>query len=225
MARARKGKRLITVDGEQYLWTGEAPVTVVRLDGRGSLLRAVFDLHHAEPKQVADALTHALRSGWKPTVPGEPFQLLDAHEVLPEYPLLRAVDAGDALAVSALLEQGMDADTKFQGGSMLLRATSRNKLEVVRLLLQAGADPNGKGDLWPPLVSAAGNGWAAITEMLLAFGADVSVRDQHGRTALWRARNSGVLQSLRMGYPYLPLHTIEGFDEVIRLLEGKHAPE
>ena len=58
--------------------------------------------------------------------------------------LTDAARSGDHAAVSALLEQGADANaTDVDGTTALHWATYRDDAEMVGLLVAAGADPNG----------------------------------------------------------------------------------
>jgi len=57
--------------------------------------------------------------------------------------LSAAARKGDAAAVKALLDAGVDVDTKFRyDATALSYASDRGHVEVVKLLLERGADPN-----------------------------------------------------------------------------------
>jgi hypothetical protein len=198
MALPRKGSRTISVRGNSYRWKGGPAVTVVRLAHQGNRLHVHFNLlYAAHPKQVADAIAYALDHGWVPNQPGKPFVIPHGNEILPEYPLWHSVAEGEETDVAALLSAGADPNTKLQGRSVLRLAANLNKPEVVKVLLEAGADPDGNGDHWPPLTVASSRGYTEVTKLLLDYGADVSIRDKHGRTALWRAENKYIIMLLR----------------------------
>ena len=57
--------------------------------------------------------------------------------------LSAAARKGDAAAVKALLDEGIDVNTKFRyDATALSYAADRGHVEVVKLLLDRGADPN-----------------------------------------------------------------------------------
>jgi ankyrin repeat protein len=219
-----RGFRRIVVRGEAYRWKGASQVTVERLDRQGSRLEVRFDLHHAEPRQVASAIVYALDHGWNPAQMGKPFLVPDGNATLPGHPLWQAVEEGRSDEVAALLVAGADPNTQLQGRSVLHLAVTLKHEEVVQVLLAAGADPDGRGERWPPLATAAGKGWVAITRRLLEGGANINGIDAHGRTALWRAENNCFLPMLERGEPGLR-QTKEEFEAVVRLLQEAGAAE
>ena len=59
--------------------------------------------------------------------------------------LFEAARAGDAAAVTALLDKGADVNAKFRyGATALFKAAERGNTEVVKVLLARGADPSVK---------------------------------------------------------------------------------
>lgn len=89
--------------------------------------------------------------------------------------LFEAARKGDAAAVKALLDRGVDVNTKFRyGATALSYASDKGHLEVVKLLLERKADPNVKDTFYgaTPIIWAAQKGHAKIVEALLAAGAE-----------------------------------------------------
>lgn len=94
--------------------------------------------------------------------------------------LSAAARKGDAAAVKALLDAGVDVDTKFRyDATALSYASDRGHVEVVKLLLAHGADPNVKDTFYgaTPLTWASGPAMertprhAEVVKLLLAHGA------------------------------------------------------
>lgn len=90
---------------------------------------------------------------------------------------------GDVAGLSALLAQGLPADTADEKGNpLLMLASYHGHAEAVRLLLKAGSKPdarNAKGQT--PLGGVAFKGHVEIAKMLLDAGADPAA-DQGGST-------------------------------------------
>lgn len=89
--------------------------------------------------------------------------------------LFNAARKGDVAAVKALLDRGVDVNTKFRyGATALSYASDKGHLEVVKLLLERKADVNVKDTFYgaTPLIWAAEKGHAKIVEALLAAGAE-----------------------------------------------------
>jgi hypothetical protein len=92
-----------------------------------------------------------------------------------EEELLNAVRQGDAAAVKALLERGVNANAKFRYDRMPLSfACDRGNVEIVKLLLEAGAEVNAKDTFYgaTALTWAANKGHADIVGLLLGRGAE-----------------------------------------------------
>ena len=99
-------------------------------------------------------------------------------------PLTQAADAGDVVAVRALLsERPADVNaTEPDGATALHYAANRGNLEIVEALLAAGADAaaaNRYGVTPVSLASRSGN--ALVVERLLEAGADPNVTIGAGR--------------------------------------------
>jgi ankyrin repeat protein len=95
--------------------------------------------------------------------------------------LSAAARKGDAAAVSKLLDEGVDANTKFRYGVTALSfAADHGNLEVVKVLLAHGADPNAKDTFYnaTPLTWASSPAQkrkpehAEIVRLLLKAGAN-----------------------------------------------------
>jgi len=95
--------------------------------------------------------------------------------------LSAAARKGDAAAVSKLLDEGVDVNTKFRYGVTALSfAADHGNLEVVKVLLARGADPNAKDTFYnaTPLTWAASPAQkrkpehAQIVGLLLKAGAN-----------------------------------------------------
>jgi len=94
--------------------------------------------------------------------------------------LSAAARKGDAAAVKALLDAGVDVNTKFRYDvTALSYASDRGHVDVVKLLLERGADPNVKDTFYgaTPLTWAASPAMertprhADVVKLLLAHGA------------------------------------------------------
>jgi hypothetical protein len=94
--------------------------------------------------------------------------------------LSEAARKGDVAAVTRLLDEGVDVNTKFRYGVTALSfASDRGHVDVVRLLLERGADPNTKDTFYgaTPLnwasrpAQARKPGHATIVGLLLKQGA------------------------------------------------------
>jgi ankyrin repeat protein len=88
--------------------------------------------------------------------------------------LFAAVRKGDAAAVRALLDKGVDVNTKFRyDATALSYASDRGHLEVVKLLLERKAEVNVKDTFYSatPLIWAAQKGHTEIVRVLLEHGA------------------------------------------------------
>ena len=89
--------------------------------------------------------------------------------------LFNAARRGDAAAVKALLDRGVDVNTKFRyGATALSYASDKGHLEVVKLLLERKANVNVKDTFYgaTPIIWAAQKGYAKIVEALLDAGAE-----------------------------------------------------
>jgi ankyrin repeat protein len=89
--------------------------------------------------------------------------------------LFEAARRGDAAAVKALLDKGVDVNTKFRyGATALSYASDKGHVEVVKLLLERKANVNVKDTFYgaTPIIWAAQKGHAKVVEALLDAGAE-----------------------------------------------------
>jgi hypothetical protein len=89
--------------------------------------------------------------------------------------LFEAARKGDVATVKALLDGGVDVNTKFRyGATALSYASDKGHLEVVKLLLERKADVNVKDTFYgaTPIIWAAQKGHAKVVEALIAGGAE-----------------------------------------------------
>jgi Ankyrin repeats (3 copies) len=87
---------------------------------------------------------------------------------------LDAVRKGDAPAVKAVLDQGVEVDAKFRYERTALSfAADRGSVEIVKMLLERGADVNAKDTFYKvtPLTWALEKGHVEIVRLLLDKGA------------------------------------------------------
>lgn len=134
-------------------------------------------------------------------------------------PIFEAVQKGNIEALRALLNRGVDPNSRDEGQPVLFRAVIGGNRETVQLLIQAGADVNatntgvtalGLAVWWAPevvpdLIAAGANvntaspalstavikkGNLAVVELLLKSGDNVNARDR-GVTALMMASAAG----------------------------------
>jgi outer membrane protein assembly factor BamB len=107
----------------------------------------------------------------------------------PRERLWQAAREGDAAAVQALLDAGVEPDVEFrQGGTALIFAAQRGHAEVVRLLLARGANPNARETLNNTTALHFGISYPEVVRLLVEHQADVNARDlQAGQSPLWWA--------------------------------------
>ena len=110
-----------------------------------------------------------------------------------EAPLIAAVKAEDAGAVSALLDGGADVNaTQPDGATALHWAAFRDHHEIASRLIAAGADVNAANELGATaLWLAADNGSATMVERLLAAGARADRALSEGETPVMTASRTG----------------------------------
>ena len=104
-----------------------------------------------------------------------------------------AVKSEDLTAVKQHLEQGVDVNTRDDGGRTLLSvATETGRVETVEYLVSKGADINAKdNEGQTPLHHAAIKGDLATVKYLVESGADIKAKDSHGAAPLDYAVESG----------------------------------
>jgi outer membrane protein assembly factor BamB len=93
----------------------------------------------------------------------------------PKEDLWTAARKGDAVAVRALLEKGVDVNTKTHyGATALWFAAYKGHLDIARVLLEHRADVNAADSVWEltPLQLAAGEGRDELVRVLLEAGAE-----------------------------------------------------
>src|SRR5687768_5006398 len=98
-----------------------------------------------------------------------------AHAADPGDDLLAAARKGDAAAVEALLDKGVEVDFKNSyGATALSYAADRGHVEVVKVLLEHGADVNVRDTFYKalPVIWAALKGHAQVVRLLLDKGAE-----------------------------------------------------
>lgn len=109
--------------------------------------------------------------------------------------LWAAARQGDAKAVAALLDKGVDVNTRTRyGATALWFAAYKGHLDVIKVLLERKADVNVMDTVWgeTPLSMAAGDGKVEIVKALLAAGArgaDAALLDaaQQGKVEILQA--------------------------------------
>ncbi|MFN7113800.1 MAG: ankyrin repeat domain-containing protein [Alphaproteobacteria bacterium] len=119
----------------------------------------------------------------------------------PEKKFLLAAQKGDTVAMAALLEKGVDVNTRTADGETALRiACMNNDVPAARFLLKMGADVNmSDAEGRSPLSRAAGEGFNALLKLLLAApGINVDAQKLDGDTALRLAVMHNQLESVRL---------------------------
>jgi hypothetical protein len=112
--------------------------------------------------------------------------------------LLRAVKAGDRVAVAALLARRVDVNgAEADGTTPLHWAIERGDVEMTRMLVRAGASVTatnrfGATPLW--LAAVAGN--TEVMGILLEAGADPNATSAEGETVLMVAARTGRLDAV-----------------------------
>jgi ankyrin repeat protein len=107
--------------------------------------------------------------------------------------LLQAAKSGDAMSVSALVQQRIDVNAAEADGTTALHWAVRNDdLDIVSRLIDAGADVRASNRYGVTAIYlAALNGNAEIIEKLLNAGADANSTGTEGETALMTAARTG----------------------------------
>jgi ankyrin repeat protein len=116
-----------------------------------------------------------------------------ALETVPGNSLCDAAKRGDLAAVTALLDGGLQVDTRnAEGRTALMMAATNRHLDVVTFLLERGADFNALSGHREKrgshvLTWAVGGGDLEIVKLLLDRGAKLNVRGTTGRSPLGQA--------------------------------------
>jgi ankyrin repeat protein len=109
--------------------------------------------------------------------------------------LYEAAGAGDSATVAALLQNGVNVNSRTRSGSYALNAAAvENEIEIMKMLIDHEADlnvRNSQGDT--PLICATkyAGGKLATVRLLVEAGTDLGIRDNSGKTALDYAKAKG----------------------------------
>lgn len=96
-----------------------------------------------------------------------------------------ALRTADTKKITALIEQGVDVDKKYEDVIPLHLAVNRGDLDLVQLLLAADANPSiQNSDGHSPLHIATAQESAKIVRVLLEHEADANIQDNEGKTPL-----------------------------------------
>lgn len=104
--------------------------------------------------------------------------------------LFWALQCGRINTVRVLLQNGVDANEKYESETPLMIAVSHDNLELSRLLLQAGADINAKDNYGRTPLMYALEGRADTVRFLLQHKAHLNTRDNYGETVLTLAEEN-----------------------------------
>jgi uncharacterized protein len=117
----------------------------------------------------------------------------------PAPPLIDAVRASDAAAMTRLLKAGADVNAADVDGTTPLHWAARlDAVELAAALLGAGAHPDRANRYGvTPLALATTNGSARMIEQLLDAGADATAVSADGETLLMAAARSGTVAGIR----------------------------
>lgn len=113
--------------------------------------------------------------------------------------LIEALQRRDAAAAHALLQEGVDVNTRrADGATALAWAAHWDDLDTAARLIAAGADPNAANALGvTPLMLASTNRSARMAELLLDAAADPNAARPNGETALMHAALAGAADVAR----------------------------
>jgi len=160
----------------------------------------------------------------------------------PNEEFLRAAFDGNVPELEKFLASGTDVNAAHlkTGGTALMFAAIKNRVEAARLLLSKGADVNVTAkDGNTALVLAVRDGHTGVAQMLLAKGADVNTKDRtaHDSTPLHHAVINHHLAAARLliskgadvnarasgGWPLIISAASKGTRELVELLLDKGA--
>ena len=141
-----------------------ADVNAVLPQGRNLLMVAVTNDNYA-------AVWQLLAAGAKPDISTELF--------------LASIE-GDIKRVRAALDNGAKVDSEdYDGGTPLIFAVSRKRIDVVRLLIERGANVNHRNQAgWTALMYAANYIQPQSARILMESGANLYLKNKSGKTAL-----------------------------------------
>ena len=114
-------------------------------------------------------------------------------------PVADAAQAGDAVALRALLKQGADVNSSQGDGMTALHwAALHGDTTMVSMLVAAGANLRATTRLggFTALHLASQSGQSAVIGALIGAGADVHVRTSTGATALLHAARAGDVEGV-----------------------------
>ena len=142
-------------------------------------------------------IRHLLSSGADMNSPGRKMHLHGLMPNVQSYPLIWAVHAGNSEAVKLMLESGADPNicceyVDVKRDCCLRPLCEAGRPDILIMLLDAGAEVNAQmrsvWDTETALLRAA-HFQPSFGQLLIEGGADVNMRDESGRTALYRAIN------------------------------------
>lgn len=141
-----------------------ADVNAVLPEGRNLLMVAVTNDNYA-------AVRLLLAAGAKPDLSTELF--------------LASIE-GDIKRARAALDKGAKVDSEdYDGGTPLIFAVSRKRIDVLRLLIERGADVNHRNQAgWTALMYAANYMDPRSARLLLERGANLYLKNKSGKNAL-----------------------------------------
>jgi ankyrin repeat protein len=141
-----------------------ADVNAVLPEGRNLLMVAVTNDNFA-------AVRLLLAAGAKPDLSTELF--------------LASIE-GDIKRVRAALDKGAKVDSEdYDGGTPLIFAVSRKRIDIVRLLIERGANVNHRNQAgWTALMYAANYMEPRSARLLLERGANLYLKNKSGKNAL-----------------------------------------
>lgn len=141
-----------------------ADVNAVLPEGRNLLMVAVTNDNYA-------AVRLLLAAGAKPNLSTELF--------------LASIE-GDIKRVRVALDKGAKVDSEdYDGGTPLIFAVSRKRIDVLRLLIERGADVNHQNQAgWTALMYAANYLAPRSAQLLLKHGANLYLKNKSGKNAI-----------------------------------------
>ncbi|XP_044883141.1 2-5A-dependent ribonuclease-like isoform X2 [Mauremys mutica] len=113
-----------------------------------------------------------------------------------------AIKKGSVKTVRQLLEEGVDVNSKVEGGwTPLHSAVQAEQEEIVNLLLEQGADPHARKDNGAtPFIIAGIVGNVNLLELFLSKGSEINEKDNNGFTAFMEAAWYGKEKALKFLY-------------------------
>ena len=113
--------------------------------------------------------------------------------------LLEAVRSGNTTAITQLLKEGADVNTKgIHNVTPLHLASIHGDCNAIKLLIKNGAKLTAKnGSNKTPLYYAAMNGHLEAAKLLIEKGANVNAKNTMGESAIYPAAESGNLELVK----------------------------